>query len=492
MSYCTNGRSLPGIVERSCTTGGGVCGAAGFGVVASTVSLPPVNATTGEPTPWFFFTARLQRNGSATYEHLVPHDSCIVVFRGAAASDNYGVVAQTQWTRVEDPGCEDCQASSGLVAAWRTGYEPHVLEALRSSGCAVGGRDRIVFAGHSMGGALAVLAALRLLRLGFGPGVSTRRIGGRKPRLGVCPMERCRGCRLRNRPWQAQRAISFSFARAQALGASALGVRRCSFPGPPQSASPPDCAEHEKGDIVQLPAHVRAMLWLIQLLAGYGRSPYATESPPRDAWARSPEERDAYLLARGGPQELVVWRESVPPAPCDAADSGPCQPPLWPSPAHRRERPPPAAHSSDRPSSGTRPETAPSCTRLGFRVEVSWAIASPRPGNRALMDHVLSRLLVQDRTVGLWHVTNSNDGISRWPPSYAAGGISGRYHHHIWFGDNGTLLCTSPADVGPDSQCGIFSLPREDLEWGYFTGPHCNLPFAPKGQMCFANCDDSP
>jgi len=127
--------------------------------------------------------------------------------------------------------------------------------------------------------------------------------------------------------------------------------------------------------------------------------------------------------------------------------------------------------------------------RAGFDVQLSWAIGAGRPGNQALMDFILGRMVADQRPVALWHVTHANDGIPRWPKSHYAGGHLGRYRHQVWFrGEDPRepTFCAQPEDWGPNSTCGVFAFSRGALDFGVPNPAHCGLPFAPSQRMCFS------
>lgn len=79
---------------------------------------------------------------------------------------------------IEEPDCENCTIHSGFLTSWqntRCTILPHVEEALEKYP-----DYKLVLVGHSLGGAVATIAALELQARGYGPHVTT--FG--EPRLG--------------------------------------------------------------------------------------------------------------------------------------------------------------------------------------------------------------------------------------------------------------------------------------------------------------------
>jgi hypothetical protein len=82
----------------------------------------------------------------------------VIAFRGSMCTENWGVNAMAQMTEFPK-SWSGSKVHSGNYHAWSTHLKPRVLQelhGLRSSG----GFNRVIFTGHSLGGAIATLAAV--------------------------------------------------------------------------------------------------------------------------------------------------------------------------------------------------------------------------------------------------------------------------------------------------------------------------------------------
>jgi hypothetical protein len=92
----------------------------------------------------------------------------IISFRGSVSIRNW--IADVNVERISiDDLCQGCEAHVGFWAAWETARDQAVLDALNN---AIVGTDQyqnyqVVATGHSLGGAVATLAAAQLRYLGF-------------------------------------------------------------------------------------------------------------------------------------------------------------------------------------------------------------------------------------------------------------------------------------------------------------------------------------
>merc|ERR1719401_296359 len=94
-------------------------------------------------------------------------------------------------------------------------------------------------------------------------------------------------------------------------------------------------------------------------------------------------------------------------------------------------------------------------TKLGFKVDLSWMMEAPRPGNQEFMDYVYGPMLNGTRPVPFWMVSHENDMMPRWPETEKHG--FGRYRYQVHFDDDSdnATLCTEPEDWSAESSCGI-------------------------------------
>lgn len=181
LGYCPLTASLMKAVPNSCSrTSGNRCGNAGFGVVAGTVIPRTVNGSL------FFYTALIRRRTAefAKEPYFMPSEACVLIIRGTVNNENMQMNGDIQQVPLNDANCPGCTVSRGIQTAWQGHLEPAVLAALKRSGCEAKATkservDRVIIAGHSMGGTMGALALYWLQKRGFDVQLSWMMEGGR-------------------------------------------------------------------------------------------------------------------------------------------------------------------------------------------------------------------------------------------------------------------------------------------------------------------------
>jgi len=100
--------------------------------------------------------------GFITVDHV--RQEIITVFRGAESPENFDVITKFFMKRIP-AWCKKCKISKGMSDAWDL-YKAPILEMVLSQST-IYPEYRVVFTGHSMGGALATMAAANY-RTGLG------------------------------------------------------------------------------------------------------------------------------------------------------------------------------------------------------------------------------------------------------------------------------------------------------------------------------------
>lgn len=182
LSYCAGplALGLPMSVPNSCMgLPGSRCANAGFRVVPGTVVPMEVNGTL------FFYTALIRRTPEQhpPAPFFMPFQSCVLVIRGTVNDANVAMDFDNRQVKVEDSACTGCTVNNGMESAWQMLLKPQVFEALKRSGCEARSReatsDRVILAGHSMGGTMSALLLYHLHKAGFKVQLSWAIEGGR-------------------------------------------------------------------------------------------------------------------------------------------------------------------------------------------------------------------------------------------------------------------------------------------------------------------------
>lgn len=101
-----------------------------------------------------FFSSKADIQGFAGY--LPDFSAILLAFRGSVDTKNW--IANLNTISVTYPGCSGCHVHNGFYSAYQ-GVSPFVHTAIQSLR-AIHRDASIVITGHSLGGAMAILAAL--------------------------------------------------------------------------------------------------------------------------------------------------------------------------------------------------------------------------------------------------------------------------------------------------------------------------------------------
>jgi hypothetical protein len=149
------------------------------------------------------FAVNKSKETLALIARLSPAE-CIIVLRGSKNVYNY--LEDLDFFHQMLPDCTDCKVHSGFLESWWS-LKPQVVSHLTSLGCR---NSTVTITGHSLGAAMAVLAAYELAGAPSGSDWAVRRAYTYgQPRVGNEAFARGAGARLSSRGVDYRRVVDY-------------------------------------------------------------------------------------------------------------------------------------------------------------------------------------------------------------------------------------------------------------------------------------------